>query len=109
MLNIMAEQSNNENGNRLDEATVGELKVKYSIQDRNLLLLDKGRELGEKSVFLIKNGMFKGFGYAELHHQINNIPILESIITPMAGDSETTFIIESYLRIKKVQMIELET
>ena len=71
---------------------------RYSIQDRSIALLDKGRQIGEKGLILIKEGKLQGFGYVELNHQINNIHILESIITPMSGDENTTFIIESYLR-----------
>ncbi|MEM8929450.1 MAG: exonuclease domain-containing protein [Bacteroidota bacterium] len=88
---------------------IAEMEGKYSLQNRDVVLLDRGRELGEKSVFLVKNGIFQGFGYADLNHQINNIPILESIITPMGQDLDTTFIIESYLRQHKIKMVELES
>jgi DNA polymerase-3 subunit epsilon len=87
---------------------IKEIEKKYSLQNRTLALLDKGRELGEKSVFLIKNGVFQGFGYAALNHQINNIPILESTITPMKQSPNSTFIIESYLRQHKIKIVELE-
>jgi DNA polymerase-3 subunit epsilon len=63
-----------------------------------MALLDRGRETGEHSFVLIKNGRLQGFGFVELNHQINNIHILESVMTPMPGDENTTFIIESYLR-----------
>lgn len=71
---------------------------KYTIRDKNIALTDRGRETGERSYILIKNGRLQGFGYVELNHQINNIPILESIMTPMRSDENTTFIIETYLR-----------
>lgn len=71
---------------------------KYSIMDRSIALIDKGREIGERSFVLVKDGILRGFGYAELNHQINNIHILESILTPMSSDENTSFIIESYLR-----------
>ena len=71
---------------------------KYSIQDKSIALTDRGREMGERSFILIKNGRLQGFGYVELNHQINNMPILESIMTPMQSDENTTFIIETYLR-----------
>lgn len=71
---------------------------KYSIQGKDIALLDRGRVTGERSFILIKNGKLQGFGYVELNHQINNIHILESIMTPMPSDDNTTFIIESYLR-----------
>lgn len=81
---------------------------KYSISGRSMALLDRGRQIGERSFILIKNGILKGFGYAELNHQINNIHILESIITPMPSDENTTFIIESYLRKKNNGLKVLE-
>ena len=59
---------------------------------------EEERETGERSFLLIKNGQLQGFGFVELNHQINNIHILESIMTPMQGDENTKFIIESYLR-----------
>ncbi len=81
---------------------------RYSIKDKNIVLLDKGREVGEKGLVLIKDGELQGFGYVELNHQINNIHILESIITPMSGDENTTFIIESYLRKKQgIKVLDL--
>ena len=73
---------------------------KYSLFDKNVALFDKGREVGESSFILIKEGQLMGYGYAELNNQMNNIHILESLLTPMQSDENTTFIIESYLRKK---------
>ncbi len=67
----------------------------------SFIVKGKGRELGEQSVVLVKNGNFIGLGYCNLNHQINNIPILESIITPMTNSSGTKTIIEGYLKHKK--------
>lgn len=71
---------------------------KYSIQNKDIALTDRGRQTGERSFILIKNGRLQGFGFVDLHHQINNIHILESIMTPMKSDENTTFIVEAYLR-----------
>jgi DNA polymerase III subunit epsilon len=78
---------------------------KYSISNKSVVIVDKGREVGEYSAVLIKKGKFKGIGYYNLNHQINNIHILESIITPMKGTVSAIHIIESYLRKKKVKKI----
>lgn len=78
---------------------------KYSLSNKDIIIVDKGRELGEHSAIVIRDGIFKGIGYYDLNHQINNIHILESIITPMKGDDYTAHIIESYLRKKRVQKI----
>ncbi|PIF01467.1 MAG: exonuclease [Maribacter sp.] len=78
---------------------------KYSLFGKTILIIDKGREIGEYSAILIKNGIFQGLGYYDLNHQINNLDILESIITPMKGDVVTNHIIDSYLRQKRVKKI----
>ncbi len=76
-----------------------------SLSGKNCILTDKGREIGQYSAILIQNGEFKGMGFYDLNHQINNIHILESIITPMKSDPNTTHIIESYLRKCRVKKI----
>jgi len=78
---------------------------KYSINGKNMVIIDKGREIGEHSAILIQDGQLKGIGYYELNHQINNIHILQSIITPMVGDMNTKHIIESHLRKRRVLKI----
>ncbi len=91
--------------NRRSQEAIAQL----SLKGKNNIIVDKGREIGENSAILIQNGQFKGFGYYNLNHQINNIHILESLITPMKGDVNTTHIIESFLRKKKVlQVIDLK-
>ena len=84
------------------------IQNKYSIDGRTLLLLGKGRELGEKSVVYISDGQLQGYGFTDLNHQINNIAILKSVIVPLQGDHNTTLLIESYLRTKhKMKTVEL--
>ncbi len=78
---------------------------KYSITNKSILIVDKGREEGEYSAILIRKGVLKGVGYYNLNHQINNIHILESIITPMSSNPSSIHIIESYLRKKRVRKI----
>src|SRR5680860_1152626 len=84
---------------------VSEAIEKYSLCDKNIVIVDKGRDIGEHSAILIKNGHFKGLGFYDLNHQINNMHILESIIVPMAGNDATEHIIETYLRKRRVSKI----
>ena len=81
---------------------IREAITKYSLKDKNVLLVDKGREIGEYSAILVRNGSLVGTGYYDLNHQINNIHILESLITPMCGTENANFILESYLRKKRI-------
>ena len=43
---------------------------KYSYENQDMLLIDVGRDLEERSVILIENGQYKGFGFYNLNHQI---------------------------------------
>ena len=73
----------------------------YSHENKDVLIIDKGRNPEERSVIVIKNGVFKGFGFYTLNHQIRDPEILQSIIRPMKDDRDTQHIIQGYLRKNK--------
>lgn len=73
---------------------------RYSYDNQNMLLIGRGREVDEKSALLIEEGKFKGVGYFNLNHQINNIDIIRSIISPMESNRDAQHIIQSFLRKK---------
>ena len=77
------------------------LLSKNSYSNKNMVIIDKGRDVDERSAILIENGVFKGLGFFNLNYQINNIEVLESIITPMNNNRDTQHIIQSYLRKNK--------
>ena len=75
----------------------------------NMVVIDKGRAVDEKSVILIEDDDFKGFGYISLNHQINNIEILRSLIRPMKNNRDARHIIQRYMRkSKSLKIIKLE-
>ncbi len=74
---------------------------KYSFKDKNMLIIDRGRDYDEKSVLLIENGHFKGMGYFNLNHQIASIDLVKNIITPMKSNRDSQHIIQNYLRKNK--------
>lgn len=80
---------------------VNQLIEKYSYENKDMLIIDKGRDFDERSVIYIKNGIFKGIGFFDLNYQITNTEVLESIITPMNNNRDTQHIIQSYLRRNK--------
>jgi DNA polymerase-3 subunit epsilon len=81
---------------------------KQSLRDKTLLLIDKGRDTDERSVVLIENGFYRGYGYFNLNYQITNPEVLRSIIRPAAFDRDAQHIIQLYLRKNKVlRTIEL--
>jgi DNA polymerase-3 subunit epsilon len=87
---------------------VNSLIEKYSYTNKNMLLIDKGRDVDEKSVILIENGIFKGLGFFDLNHQITNRKVLQSLLTPMSNNKDNQHIIQSYMRRnKRLKIIEL--
>lgn len=80
---------------------VQQLIDKYSYANKNMAIIDKGRDISERSVVLIKNGVFAGYGYINLNYQITNSSVLESVITPMENNRDTQHIIQNYLRRNK--------
>ena len=83
---------------------------KNSYKRQNMLIIDKGREVDERSVILIDNGKYIGFGYYSLNYQITNSEVLKSIINPMQDNRDSQHIIQSYLRRNKVlKTINLST
>lgn len=82
---------------------------KNSYTKKNMVIIDKGRDIDERSAIVIEHGVFKGIGFFNLNYQINTMAILESIITPMENNRDTQHIIQSYLRKNKhLKIIDLK-
>ncbi len=77
----------------------------HSFKNKNILIIDRGREIDENYAIWIENGIFKGLGAFNLNYQITNIEVLKNLITPMKNNRDTQHIIKSYLRRKKVKKI----
>ncbi|WP_088341330.1 exonuclease domain-containing protein [Robiginitalea sediminis] len=77
----------------------------YPVHNRQWLVVDRGREASERSAFWVRNGELRGFGYYGLNHQIQNIHILESLITPMRDPEGGLILLASYLQQKKVMKV----
>ncbi len=81
----------------------------YNFNDRNCIVLDKGRTAAEHSVVLIENGTVKGYAYIDLQIQIKNAKMLQSILVSLETSSNHNHIVQNYLRHKKViKIIELD-
>lgn len=84
---------------------VQKLIEKHSIKKQNIILVDRGRRVDEKSAVVIEKGIFIGIGYFDLNYQITNIEVLKSLITPMAHNKDVQHIIQSYIRKNKALKI----
>ena len=74
---------------------------KNSFESQNMVLIDKGRTVSERSAVLIENGIYKGYAFYDLNYQINNIEILKNIIIPMQNNRDTRNIIQGNIRKNK--------
>lgn len=80
---------------------VQQLIAKNSYDSQNMVIIDRGRDIEERSVVYIENGVFKGLGFFDLNYQINNLEVLESLITPMENNKDSQHIIHNYIRRNK--------
>lgn len=74
-------------------------------QNENMVLIDRGRSLEERSAILIENGIYKGYCFYDLNYQITNLEVLKNIIISMQNNRDTKNIIQGYLRKNKVMKI----
>ncbi len=81
-------------------------KIQYTnFSNENMILIDKGRDVSEKSVILIENNAYKGYGFADLSYQINNLDILKSLITSTNTIEIQNDIIIKYLKNNTIEKI----
>lgn len=71
----------------------------------NMLLIDKGRNIGEHSVVVIENNEVLGYCFTNLAFQENQMSILKEMITPIKNKELAKTIIKNYLRNKSVLKI----
>lgn len=72
-----------------------------SFENKSMVLIDRGRNINERSAILIENGIYKGYAYYDLNYQITNIDILKNILVPMQHNRDVKNIIQSYIRKSK--------
>ena len=74
---------------------------KNSFENKNIIIIDRGREIDEHCAILIEDGIFKGLTFFNLNFQVTNIAVLKSLITPMQNNRDTQHIIKNYIRKNK--------
>jgi DNA polymerase-3 subunit epsilon len=78
------------------------------LQGKQLLLVDKGRNKGERAAIWLQDKEVRGMGYYDLNHQINNIHILENLLTPISDSKGALEVVIDYLNKKPIlKAIEL--
>lgn len=74
---------------------------KTCFDNKNLMIIDRGRNVNERSAVLIENGVYKGYTFYDLNYQIHTISVLKNIIIPMSGNRDSRTIIQNAIRKNK--------
>ena len=77
--------------------------LRYPYDD--FLIIDKGKSVGEKSFIYIKEGVFQGYGYFQLNHQIKNLDKIEARLIRIENNRDTQAVIRSFLRRERYQKL----
>ena len=76
-----------------------------SYKFKNMLLVDKGRDIDEKSVIVVKNNNYIGYGFFTLNHQISNFEVLDSLIVKNEHIENSKEVILKYLKKHKIEKL----
>jgi DNA polymerase-3 subunit epsilon len=76
-----------------------------AFENNNMIIIDRGRKVDERSAVLIENGIYKGYCFYDLNYQVSNVEVLRNILIPMQDNRDTRTIIQQYLRKNRVMKI----
>ena len=72
------------------------------------LMIDKGRNINEKSFVLVKNHLIMGYGYYELNHQIKSLEKIKNRLVKIDHNQDAFFILYNHIKLKKYkELIQL--
>ena len=69
------------------------------------IMIDKGRNVNEKSFVLIENQLIKGYGYYDLNYQIKSLKKIKNRMVKIDHNQDVKSIIYSYIKSNKYQEI----
>ena len=92
------------------KSLINNIKIENFIKEftfpySNMIIIDKGRNIDEKSVILIKESNYVGYGYFNLNYQITNYNILESLIIESNTSLNSNKLIIAFIKKNKVEKI----
>lgn len=74
-------------------------------QNKNVLIIDRGRSLDEKTVVKIQNGKYMGFGFVQEDIAINDASEIDDYLNSYSDNRDVFSIINNYLRNHHVERI----
>lgn len=80
---------------------VDEFLEKIKLENKNILIIEDGRTLGESSFVWVNDGVCVGYGYYELHHQIKDRKRIKERMTEVETDSYIDSVVKGFLFTEK--------
>ena len=77
----------------------------FDYKFKNFVLIDEGKDDSEKSIVLVENGKYCGYGFADLEMTGNDLETLKESVKPFNDNRDVHQIIKSYLQKNKVQKV----
>lgn len=78
----------------------------FQYEQRDFLLIDRGRKRDEYSVVMIEKGIYSGYGYFETEFAVDNINLMKDCIKHAFDNPDTQHLIKTALRNKRyIKMI----
>ncbi len=77
----------------------------FSLDKGNILIIDQGRDPGERSIVRIEKGMYMGYGYISIDEGYLGIDQMLECIKPALDNRDIRQILSSWLRKNKVEKI----
>jgi DNA polymerase III subunit epsilon len=84
---------------------VEEALSRYHYQDENFVVIDRGRHSGERSIVMVENGKYLGFGYTDVDTPVSSPVDMKEFISFYSDNRDTKQIIRNYLRNYQVEKI----
>lgn len=81
----------------------------YLFEDANFVILDKGRTHEERSVILIEDRKYAGFGYLDQYSQANSTEEIKDLVKLKHHYPDTNDLIRAWCKKNKYKKIVLET
>ena len=77
----------------------------YYYENRNFLIIDRGRTPGERSVVQVENGKYMGFGFVDIEESYVHLDNIRDCIKIFEDNKDIQQIIRSYLNRTEVEKI----
>jgi DNA polymerase-3 subunit epsilon len=78
----------------------------YRFEEKNFIVIDKGRTQGEKSVIYVENGKYLGHGFIDFKYNgAMGIEMLKDCIRPFPDHRDVQQILKSFIKRNKVERI----